>query len=209
MFRQTLLCHGEVPLRRALDDGALERLWLSSSARVEGVSDEGEALTTPDGYTMTTSEPHVLAPMHALAEAWPAAVAFPELLERARAAVGPDVAREVVAERLRDVMLQAHLARVVGLYGCPPPVASGAAEPGAHPRASALARAQYAAGAPVLSSLLHTNVKLDEPLDLALLPLLDGTRDRAALGDAVPGQPTDAEIDAALTRLAALGLLHA
>ena len=88
-------------------------------------------------------------------------------------------------------------------------MASGSAGPGERPRASALARAQHAAGAPVVSSLLHTNVKLDEPLDLALLPLLDGTRDRAALGDAVPGEPADADLDAALARLAALGLLHA
>ena len=208
MFRQTLLCHGEVTVRRALDDAVLERLWLSSAARVESASDEGETLTTPDGFTMTTSEPHVLAPMRALAEAWPGAVAFPELLERALDAVDPEVPRELVAERLRDVMLQAHLARVVGLHGCAPPVGSGAAGAGERPRASALARAQHAAGAPVLSSLLHTNVKLDEPLDLTLLPLLDGTRDRAALRDAVPGEPTAADVDAALARLAALGLLH-
>ncbi len=214
MFRQTLLCHGEVSVRRALDEGALERLWLSSAARVEDAAEEsasaeGESFATPDGFTMTTSEPLVLAAMHALAEAWPATVAFPELLDRALDALAPDVPRELVAERLRDVMLQAHLARVVGLHGCPPPVASGEAGPDARPRASALARAQHAAAAPVLSSLLHTNVKLDEPLDLALLPLLDGTRDRAALGDAVPGESTAADLDAALARLAALGLLHA
>ncbi len=209
MFRQTLLCHGEVTVRRALDETALGRMWLSSAARVESASDEGETLTTPDGFTMTTSEPHVLAPMHALAEAWPAAVAFPQLLECALESVGPDVPRELVAERLRDVLLQAHLARVVGLHGCPPPVASGTAGPGEHPRASALARAQHAAGAPVLSSLLHTNVKLDEPLDLALLPLLDGTRDPAALAAAVPGEPTAEDLDSALARIAALGLLHA
>jgi SAM-dependent methyltransferase len=236
MFRQTLLCHGEAPVRRGLADGVLERLWLSSAARAEepasadsaeaSAAGEGETFSTPDGFTMTTSEPLVLAAMHALAEAWPAAVGFPDLLDRALDAAGRGAPRELVAARLRDVMLQAHLARVVGLHGCPPPVAGGAVGGGVgagkpprgsgleastrspvRPRASGLARAQLAAGASVLSSLLHANVRLDEPLDVALLPLLDGTRDRAALCEAAP-DGSAGDVDAALGRLAALGLLH-
>lgn len=220
MFRQTLLCHGEVPERRVLDDGVLERLWLSSAARtVEGAEagaegarrDEPpeETFATPEGWTMTTSEPLVRAAMHALAAASPAALPFADvaLAARTAAAAGAGVTGERVDARLREVMLQAHLARVVGLAGGPPPVVRGG-EPGERPRASALARAQHAAGAEVLSSLLHANVKLDEPLDLVLLPLLDGTRDRAALR-AAAADPTAAELDAALGRLAALGLLDA
>jgi len=213
MFRQTLLCHGEAPERRVLDDRALERLWLSSSARSaeEGSPTDGEeTFATPEGYTMTTSEPLVRAAMRALAEAWPAAVPFEELVGRARATAGAGAVAELVDARLRDVMLQAHLARIVGLAGCPLPVVGAAAAAATEcPRASALARAQQAAGAPVVSSLLHANVKLDEPLDLALLPLLDGARDRTALRAAAPNEPTEADVDAALARLAALGLLHA
>lgn len=215
MFRQTLLCREEVPLRRALDAGVLERLWVSSPARAvpagKGAAD-GETFATPDGHTMTTSEPHVRAAMRALGEAWPAALAFPELVACARDAIGPDVPEETLAARLCDVLLQAHLARIVALLGCPPPVAAGVAVADC-PRASALARAQLAAGAPVISSLVHANVALDEPLDLALLPLLDGTRDRAALCEAlrtaVSGDPSTADVDAALERLRTLGLLHA
>lgn len=209
MFRQTLLCRAELPVRRALDDGALERMWLSSPAQAAGEGPDGETFATPDGHTMTTSEPHVRAAMRALGEAWPAAVAFPELAGRAREAVDPGVPDERLAGRLRDVLLQAHLARIVALLGCPPPVPAGAAGAGERPCASRLARAQLAAGAPVLSSLVQANVALDEPLDLALLPLLDGTRDRAALRAALPGDPPAADLDAALGRLAALGLLQA
>lgn len=218
MFRQTLLCHDEVDVRRALDDGALERLWLCSPAQPapgdeggEGGDDgEGQTFATPDGHTMTTSEPHVRAAMRALGDAWPAALPFVALLARAREAVGADVPEELLAARLRDVLLQAHLAHIVALLGCPPPVPAGtdgAAE--GRPCASRLARAQLAAGAPILSSLVQANVALDEPLDRALLPLLDGTRDRAALRAAASGDPTGAELDAALARLAALGLLQA
>src|SRR6185436_14230113 len=38
MFRQTLLCREDVPVRRALDDGALESLFASSPARSEEVT---------------------------------------------------------------------------------------------------------------------------------------------------------------------------
>lgn len=205
MFRQTLLCHASVPVRRALDDRALERLAIASSARAEQRTLEGaETFATPEGFSMTTSEPLVRGTMEALAAAWPAAVAFPALLARACDAVGPDAPAELVAERLRAVLLEAHLARVVQLHGCPPPASP---QVGEQPRASALARAQCAAGAPVVSSLLHTNVRLGEELDTALLPLLDGTRDRGALSAAL-ADASDADLEAALTRLASLGLLH-
>ena len=221
MFRQTLLCREEATVRRELDAGVLERLWLSSPAQAvpddDGPDDE-ETFATPDGHTMTTSEPHVRAAMRALGEAWPAALPFAALAAAARAAVGPDVPEEMIAARLCDVLLQAHLARIVALLGCPPHVGARAAADGAvaaddRPRGSALARAQLAAGAPVISSLVHANVALDAPLDRALLPLLDGTRDRAtlcqALRAAAPGEPTATDLDAALARLAALGLLQA
>jgi SAM-dependent methyltransferase len=216
MFRQTLLCHGERGVRRSLDDGALERLWLSSGARPEqpvAMAAEGETFLTPEGFSMTTSEPHVCAAMHALAEAWPAAVPFAQLAARAREAVDAEVPHELLAARLREVLLQAHLARVAQLHGCPPPVAAGGGA-GQRPRASALARAQLAAGAPVISSLLHANVKLDDPLDAKLLPLLDGTRGRDGLRTALAhpsetaGKASDADLHTALGRFAALGLLH-
>jgi SAM-dependent methyltransferase len=204
MFRQTLLCRAELPVRRALDDRALERLAISSSARSGERTLAGEeTFTTPEGFSMTTSEPHVQAAMELLAASWPAAVGFPALAARACTAAGPDAPAEVVAERLRAVLLEAHLARIVQLHGCPPPVA---ATPGARPRASALARAQQAAGAEVLSTLLHANAQLGEELDAALLPLLDGARARpalrAALGCAEP------QLEEALARLASLGLLN-
>ncbi len=133
MFRKTLLCHEGAPVCRELDDTQIERFAIASAARVlEGADEEeergreGEAETgtfvTPEGFSMTTSEPHVQAAMRALAEAWPAAVEFPALLAPAVAAAGATgdatVAAERVSARLRAVLLEAYLARVVQLYGC-------------------------------------------------------------------------------------------
>jgi hypothetical protein len=76
----------------------------------------------------------------------------------------------------------------------------------ARPVASALARRQ-ARDSHHVTSLCHTVVELDET-GRNLLPLLDGTRDHAALAAALPGIPS-AQLTAALDWLARLALLTA
>jgi SAM-dependent methyltransferase len=215
MFRQTLLCHSEAPVRRELDDHALERFAISSSARPhesEGAAPDERIYATPEGFSLTTSEPPILAAMRALAEAWPAALDFATLLRAARAAASPAASAEPVAERLRVVLLHSYLARIVQLHGAPAPLL---ARPSALPLAGALARAQCAAGAPAVSSLLHASVRLEGSLEPRLLGLLDGTHDRASLLDELAAStsppedsPTAAQLEQALERFAAVGLLR-
>jgi SAM-dependent methyltransferase len=206
MFRQTLLCHVEAPVRRTLDDDLLERLTLSCAARPStdpGASGE-QTFVTAEGYSVTTSEPLVLAALHTLSELWPATLRFDDLVERSRPAVDPQLPVEAVATRLRAVMLEAYVTRIVRLHRTPPPAGPNAGE---RPYASPLARAQRAAGADVVSSLLHANVRLDGDVDAALLPLLDGTRDRPALCRELALH--ESELDAALLRFSRAGLLSA
>lgn len=199
MFRQTLLCHAQAPVRNALDASVLSRVAISSPARAQ----DDETFVAPGGLSMTTSEPLVRGAMNALAEAWPAALGFAELLTHAIDAAGPDAPAPLVDARLRDVLIEAYLARIILLHGCPPPVSPRAGE---RPAASALARAQRASGSRVVSSLLHTNVGLEGELEPALLGLLDGTRDRRALvAETAAGE---GPVDTALQRFAAIGLLH-
>ncbi len=207
MFRQTLLCQGDAPVRRELDDRAIESLWVSSSARPEPQqSVEGQTFATPEGFTVTTTEPLVHAALDRLAKEWPASVPFSALLDIAADAddaAGTGAPRELVAARLRVVLLQAYLGRIVQLQGCPSPLC---AEPGKRPVASPLARAQQAAGLPAVSSLLHANVRLEGELEPRLLPLLDGTRTDTELALALDASD-DAEVKDALDRFASLGLL--
>ena len=229
MFRQTLICHDSAPLDRTLDDAAIEDLWISSRARPrEGMDGEGEegrasgetqpvahrsasaedpearTFLTPEGFSMTTTEPLVQAAMGALAEAWPRSLGFPALLARARGAAGPEVQLESVAARLRAVLVQAYLARIVMLAGCPPPVTG---EIGWRPTVSPLARAQSAAGLKALSSLLHANVRLDGELEARALELLDGTRTLAEVAAELGAAP-EQTVECA-QRLASVGLLWA
>ena len=212
-FRRTLLCRAELEVQRTIDDVHLERFAIASSARPVAQRSAGqpETFATPEGHSVTTSEPLVTAALHALAAAWPAALGFTELL--AQAAAGIETPLERSAERLRAVLLESYAARVVALQSLAPPVSATA---GKAPRASPLARSQCESGVRVISSLLHANARLEGELEAQLLPLLDGTRNRDALsvelsaGAAPPGQRTTRDdIDAALERFGSLGLLLA
>jgi hypothetical protein len=60
-----------------------------------------------------------------------------------------------------------------------------------------------------VTTLLNEMVRIIDEPTRALLTLLDGTRDRAAILEAFPG-PLDApSLDTALAKFAELGLLHA
>jgi methyltransferase-like protein/ubiquinone/menaquinone biosynthesis C-methylase UbiE len=229
MFRQTLICHAAPPLTRALQGREIERLWVSSRARSQhsesdlgegwrtsgentpvraGATPAGESnaetFVTAEGFSMTTSEPLVSAAMQALADAWPQSVEFSALLARACESASRQAPVEQVSTRLCDVFLQAHLARIVMVHGCPPPLIGRVQE---RPTASPLARAQAEAERPALSSLLHGSVRLEGEAEERMFPLLDGTRTLPELAETLE---TDQQtIACALERLASVGLLLA
>jgi hypothetical protein len=86
-----------------------------------------------------------------------------------------------------------------------------AREPGERPLASPLVRWQAAQGAD-LTSLAYTSVRMEEPAARALVVLLDGTRDRAAIRAALREQTglelSADDLDANLRELARLFLLE-
>jgi cyclopropane fatty-acyl-phospholipid synthase-like methyltransferase len=211
MFRQTLLCHADVAVRRTLAPERLEGMWIASPVRPDG---DGRWLG-PRGSSVETSDPLLVRALTILGKSWPQAVAFDDLVERARRALAP--ARPLTADRRRlgDVLLRAAAGALVELHVHPPRVARRA---GPRPRASPVAREQVARGEEIVTSLRHRSVRIEDPLAAFLLGRLDGTRDRAALlddvrGFAAPGvsAPPEAELpaalDRALDRLAHLGLL--
>ena len=93
----------------------------------------------------------------------------------------------------------------VSFRAVPSPAARVAGE---RPVASALARSQARPGA-IVTTLENHVVRINDEPTAALLGLLDGTRDRAAIRDAFPGELTEESLEAALAKLAELGLLVA
>lgn len=122
--------------------------------------------------------------------------------DAAPAAVAAEEAATLGVNLLRAY---AHGGGLLRIGAFPPAVAT---EPGERPTALPYARRQAQTGDEVTSAY-HENFTL-EPTSLALLPLLDGTRDRAALLQAVraqlPGVTAD-ELERHLRGLAGLALL--
>ncbi len=199
MFRQTLLVHEGAPVQRAIDDRHLEELAVCSPAQ-----SDGSRFETPEGATLSTPDPLLIAAMQALCEAWPQSVLFHELVERTARRLGASALPESDRDRLRAAVLEVYLGRILLLHSCQFPVSS---RPGERPGASPLARAQHAAGRRVLTTLLGENRVIEDPRDRALLARLDGTRDRAALADELEVEPE--QVEQALVRLARHGLISA
>jgi SAM-dependent methyltransferase/methyltransferase-like protein len=216
-FRQTLLCHRGVPLNRAPAPECLERLYVASafrpaSARPDLGPGAVEEFRSPGGLPVTTGEPLLKAALLHLAEAWPAAVPFRDLLAAALARPGRE------AEPGRSADAPHHRSLLAALLKCAAPGAVELSltpprlvvEVSERPRATALARYQAAAGAPVVS-LRHQVVTLDD-IDRQVLRHLDGGRDRGQLLQALAGPAGPAlsaqSLEQCLGRLARHGLLE-
>ncbi len=109
------------------------------------------------------------------------------------------------AGELAEALVQAFDAGAIAFHAVPPPASPTAGE---RPRASALARSQAGPGA-VVTTLLSQVLRITDEPTAALLRLLDGTRDRAAILEAFPGPLDPPSLEAALVKFAELGLLHA
>jgi methyltransferase-like protein/SAM-dependent methyltransferase len=198
-FRQTLLCHQDVPLQRNLGPASLADLSLASplrpvSATPDVRSEAPEEFRGSGDGTTSTANPLVKAALLHLAECWPRAVPFAALRSAARARLGMTAEQDAagVAQDTRALglnFLHLYTANLVELHvHCLP----FELEPGERPLASPLARHQATAGTAV-TNLRHEWVRLN-PFDCQVLRHLDGSRGRAALLDV-------------LTRLAKEGLL--
>jgi SAM-dependent methyltransferase len=113
---------------------------------------------------------------------------------------------------LDDILVDAYGRGLVDLHMLPPPVAI---VPPDRPVASPLARLQ-AGMSDTVTTLLHGSARIADTNALRLLPLVDGTRDRAALATAVKHVATNIDwsraddfVKFALEKFARLGLLMA
>ena len=198
-FRQTLLCHAscvlqEVTPERLADLAAAAPLTVGAAA-----GDQGVTFTGARGQVLTSDHPVVIAALERLGAAWPGALPVAALW-------GPEAGaqeRQVVCEML----LRCFSADLVTLHCAP--IAVGTAT-GERPRTSVVARLQARDG-PTVANLRHEAVELDERRRL-LVTLLDGSRDRAALREALAamGARDDAAtLDQAIEQLARKALLLA
>ncbi|CAI8850760.1 methyltransferase regulatory domain-containing protein [Methylocaldum szegediense] len=175
-FRQTLLCRDSVQLRPPTPSDLFELAFTSRLEPVGNIDVESREIATfrsPVGNTVRVDHPGAKAALLALHEARPAPMPFRSLL--------PDGTSDADAEAVARLFLVCLGTAYMEPYSIAPPIA---VRPGTRPRANAVARYQITRGN-IVASLLHANVKIDDPLGTALLQLLDGTRDRSALAEAL------------------------
>ena len=205
-FRQTLLCHADVALDREIGPGRFDGLLLGARAPVR----VGGASTTVE--PLSADEAVLQAVLDEVADAAPRPLTVDELAARVRARSGAVQQKANDARFVRELALGAARAGGLQLHRHAPRLAT---EPGERPLASAVARMQLETDG-VVTTLWHDAVKLDDEVARALLPLLDGTRDRAALLAALgaklagkDGASPAAALDAHLRHFAKLALLLA
>jgi methyltransferase-like protein len=190
-FRQTLLCHAAQQLDRVIQPERLSGMYfaspaepLSSSPGIAG--SEEEEFRLAENATLKTTHPLAKAIFVVLGAAWPGDLAFDELLRRIGAYV-----KNVTPAALAEGLVQIYSSGPAVHFGTRP----GCAAPlGERPKLSPLARLQAEAGKPVVSSFRHFSVDVRDPLFRRLLLLLDGTRDRAALVEALAAAVESGEI---------------
>jgi len=167
-FRRTLLCRAELPIDRDNFTQHLSKLSLASPLRfVSRSARGGETFRNERGPgQVELNHPQLLSILHQLEAVWPQARPLVTLLPTQP---DPAVLNQILALAAASLLL-------LRSFDLP-----AAHTPGPRPLASPLARLQASAG-PVLTTLLHTRVQLDDPSAREFLQLLDGTRATASLG---------------------------
>jgi methyltransferase-like protein/SAM-dependent methyltransferase len=184
-FRQTLLCHAEVPLKRSLNltpDAFFIATYAVPVTEDMNIHETSPAqFQGPDGSVLKTDHPVTKAAMLHLAKNTPVSFSFRQLLEMARqqvygdAAAGQDAAQIVQdAQLLAANILKAYgySSRLVELHVFQPHFVREVSE---KPVGSPLARRQVLHGNSKVTNLRHERVSLDDT-GRFVLPLLDGTQ---------------------------------
>jgi methyltransferase-like protein len=181
-FRQTLLCHSEISLRRDCAAERVRTLLVASPMKVSGERGDGavEFANSRGAGTLTTNNPVVIAVLRRLEEIWPRAERF-EGLVRTVLPLIPEPQKADALAGLAHAMLQLGASTLVDLRTYNLPLAPGVSE---KPAVSLLARLMVQEGS-MVTTLLHTHLNIEDEQGRKFLQLLDGTRDRHALADAL------------------------
>jgi hypothetical protein len=211
-FRQTLLCHAGIVVPDEPQVDRVRLLYASSVATpVSAEPDLGpgavEEFRGVRGAGVKTAHTLAKAAMALLGKAWPEALPFDQLLAAASELMGqqPD------ADDVARILLATYAVGLVELHARPPHCVS---QVSCFPAVTAFARWRASHGK-LLTTPRHTTVEATGQPERALLALLDGTRDLAALTREMapildkPEDTVAKEIEQNLVKLARFGLLVA
>jgi methyltransferase-like protein/2-polyprenyl-3-methyl-5-hydroxy-6-metoxy-1,4-benzoquinol methylase len=223
-FRRSILCRADAALNRSPSPQVLRDCLVTGSVRPkspepDAASSAVEEFVSDEGTSVSTNDPIAKTALAELFRAWPKAVPVPALEAALAGRLGgrwsddPDVGWRSLAQLLLD----GHLNRLVMLHTHQPDYT---AVPTERPVGFVVARHQ-AVTQPKVATVRHQEIPIPE-FERAVLRLLDGTRDRAAVerrvaeaieaGEVPPPQgdrPLADHVDLAFRQLAQAALLVA
>jgi len=182
-FRETLLVRASSALDWAIQPDAVRALHVTTSRRQAEDAGDVRATTpvqynTVTGMSLSTSSPVMKATMRLLTQRWPGTVPFPELDRAAHEMIGvPSDGGKTLAVALLNTYLASDL---LELRAAPIP----AIPVREWPVALVAARARLSIGDVVVANSRHGHIRPND-LDRHLIPLLDGSRDRNSLLNAL------------------------
>jgi methyltransferase-like protein len=210
-FRRTLLCRLNVSLDRTHLPEALTRLSVASSLRRTGKRSSAgyEFSSFHGGGTYVTKNDIMLATLAHLEEIWPRAAPFPELLDHTIRNVDPSL-RHSAEKNLAPNLLRVAAHSLVDLRTHTPALVQ---QVSARPVASPLVRFQCRAGSRV-TTIFHHELDISDERVRWLIQMLDGSRDHAAVADALlrrypdlDGKDVRAHLNSMLLALHRTGIL--
>jgi cyclopropane fatty-acyl-phospholipid synthase-like methyltransferase/methyltransferase-like protein len=185
-FRQTLLCRSEVTIDGAFRPELVGRFFVTgraqpSSEQVDLAGRTLERFVDSRGVALPVDQPLGKAALLLLAEHWPEALAFDELLERALATVPQALVtedREQAALGLAQLLMRGHASGVLEFHAHRP---ASIPLPGERLVSTPLTRWELQSGRRQVTTTYHGTMGMDYEATAQLLLAADGTRDRAAL----------------------------
>jgi methyltransferase-like protein len=190
-FRQTLLVHAERASQISYHLDRSRYHHLHFAAWVPPIGENGQLDDSPQeygeaGWGLTARDPFVKAALEVLNAQWPSTLSRQELIEATKARLeAAGIEAPADAEPPIDDLLDLLIVRGHARYRLHP-VSAGTASTPCRLEESARRMAELTRGdADAWTFNLWHETQLLSPLDRQLLPLLDGTRDREALIDAL------------------------
>ena len=185
-FRRTLLCRRELSLDHKIQPGVIANFYAASEAQPTSPepsvsSNDTEEFRTCKGASIRTNRPLAKAAFLHLSQQWPRSISFPDLLAAARRLAFSEKDENENRVALCEILLRSFAAGVTELHVWAPSFVTNVSE---HPIASPVARHQNRRTKRI-TTLRHTGLELNDALSRNLLELLDGTRDFAALVEAM------------------------
>lgn len=189
-FRQTLICHQETQIAPQPQPPLLKEIFISGSISANDKNPyfNDNSVVEFSGLgdaSIATTDPLAKNAFKIIGAVWPRQIAFMDLLKQARSQAGLEIDEAAtlikLAERLAAFLLEVYNIGFVEFHSYP---TNFPTSPSEFPQASPLARHQLTKG-PDVVNLKNENVCIEGYLARKLIELLDGTRNREMLADAL------------------------